>query len=685
MVQLLLFLSVYFVSFVDKPITNVSPALSPRAIDQRQKWNIAIDELDYPVNVDYLDSIRSHGCIIHHTSRWMNGATCSMTDEQAEEVASLSFVSNIEMTRDASSEPIIKRRSVPLSHEECNQLLQLQATDMQSDQQLALYNLQPLHDLGYHGEGILMTICDVGFCKANELSCFRQQKELGHFDFTDDSSDFYGSDGTHGLYCLSTISGQTDEYMGAATEAEYYLMRTEEYETESPKELDNLVAAFEKADSLGTNVFSMSLGYNMFDNEEWDLDYYMLDGKQLRASRAATIAARKGMLVCNVAGNEGNQDWHWIVAPADADSILTVGAVSVDGVIGSFSSYGPTADNRIKPEVCAVGVRTAVINENEQIQYSNGVSYATPLLAGMAATLWSALPDKSAMQIRELIIRSCDRYNNPDNDQYGYGIPNAYAAYMSQVVDIKDSSTITIFGREIDPSQMDSTGVVDVYGDSTLVYNPEENTLTLNNLTLEVGEEESTAINYTGTETLTIVLNDSSSIMADTIIASTADVIITGEGTLIAEGTVPIIGVAEANITFDSVNMHVQSLPSAAAVRRRIRGGKRVDETGGPALSGFGSADFNKVDVTPSDALYGSINSGSSDAEFALYALNGAGEQQVLSEFTLTAKADEPNAVEQISTPQAFDPTKPMYNILGVQVDASYKGIIIQNGNKYLR
>jgi len=133
------------------------------------------------------------------------------------------------------------------------------------------------------------------------------------------------------------------------------------------------------------------------------------------------------------------------------------------------------------------------------------------------------------------------------------------------------------------------------------------------------------------------------------------------------------------------VNMHVQSLPSAAAVRRRIRCGKRLDETGGPALSGFGSAEFNKVDVTPSDALYGPISSGSSDAEFALYIINGAGEQEVLSEFTLTARADDLNAVEQTRTPQPFDPTQPMYNILGMKVGAGYKGIVIQNGNTYLR
>jgi len=219
-------------------------------------------------------------------------------------------------------------------------------------------------------------------------------------------------------------------YLGAATEADYYLIRSEEAETESPKEMDNLVAALEKADSLGTNVFSVSLGYAYFDHLDWSLDYSMLDGKTTRVSRAATIAARKGMLVCVAAGNEGNKDWHWINAPADADSILTVGAVNVDSIIGSFSSYGPSADNRIKPEVCAVGVRAALLGVDGNLRYANGTSFATPLLAGLAATLWSALPNENAMQIRERIIRSADRFNNPDRNQYGYGIPNAYAAYL---------------------------------------------------------------------------------------------------------------------------------------------------------------------------------------------------------------------------------------------------------------
>ena len=439
MLGLLLSLNVFFVSFADKPVQDATPALSPRAIEQRDKWSIAIDELDYPVSTAYLDSLRKYGATIHHTSRWMNGATCSMSDELAEQVASWQFVADVEMTRDDSDPIYVAKRRAPRTEDTYN--MQVAATS--TEKQLALYNLLPLHELGYHGQGILMSICDGGFANANTLNCFRHEQELGHYDFTDDTYDFYGSTGNHGTMCLSSISGIADEYMGAATDADYYLMRSEEEDTESPKEMDNLVAALEAADSLGTNVFSVSLGYAYFDHSEWSLDYSMLDGKSVRVSRAATIAARKGMLVCVAAGNEGNKDWHWISAPADADSILTVGAVNVDSIIGVFSSYGPSADNRIKPEVCAVGVQATLINSNEQVVKANGTSFATPLLAGMAATLWSALPDENAMQIRERIIRSADRYGNPDTKQYGYGIPDAYAAYMAGTTTITETPATT--------------------------------------------------------------------------------------------------------------------------------------------------------------------------------------------------------------------------------------------------
>ena len=424
---LLIILNIFFVSFTDKPVQE-NLALSPRAIEQREKWNIEFDEMDYPVHAVYLDSLRAVGVKIHHTSRWFNGATCEMEDDLAEEVSTWTFVKNVELTRDGStSNPFFQPKRL-LERESTQQIVS--AAAYVTDNQLNLYNLKPLHNAGYYGQGILMTICDGGFYNANTLSCFRQSElELGHFDFTDDVDGFYGSTGTHGTECLSSISGILENYQGAATQAKYYLMRSEENNTESPKEMDNLVAALEKSDSLGVNVFSVSLGYSEFDNSSWSIKKTTLDGKTHRASIAATIAARKGMLVCVAAGNEGDKTWKTISVPADADSILTVGAVSVNGTIAVFSSYGPSADGRVKPEVCAVGYQTALIDPNNNVVKSNGTSFATPLIAGMAATLWSALPSENAMQIRARIIVSADRYDNPDFRRYGYGIPDAWKAY----------------------------------------------------------------------------------------------------------------------------------------------------------------------------------------------------------------------------------------------------------------
>ena len=439
----LIILYAYFVSFLDKPQEG-TPCLSPRAIEQRDKWQIPTDELDYPVNPLYIDSLQHIGIHVYHTSRWFNGATCEMSVTQATMVAQWGFVKAVQITRD-DSDPIYspRKRAQWFNHQTTEQETE-PLIEKWTDKQLELYNLKPLHEAGYEGQGILMTVCDGGFYKANTLPCFRQSElELGHYDWTDDADNFYGVTGTHGTECLSAISGIQNGYYGAATKAQYYLMRSEEAYTESPKEMDNLVAALEKADSLGVNVFSVSLGYAMFDNLTWTLNKYTaLDGKSTRASQAATIAARKGMLVCVAAGNEGNSDWQTISAPGDADSILTVGAVDTEGIIGSFSSYGPSSDKRIKPEVCAVGVQATLITPDGFIVTGNGTSFATPLLAGLAASLWSALPDENAMQIRERIIRSADRYLQPDSLQYGYGIPDAWAAYSMELPESIETSTV---------------------------------------------------------------------------------------------------------------------------------------------------------------------------------------------------------------------------------------------------
>ena len=463
MTSLFTLLSIFFVTFTDKQ-GSAPIAFSDRAVEQRTKWDIPTDSLDYAVSTTYTDSVRALGGKIMHVSRWMNGATIDCEDSIANKIAACSFVKAIEQTRnETDSRRYLYRKQDFLHSSEADMA---QGTDAQ----LALYNLQPLLAAGYKGNGIVMTVIDGGFHNypvgehsGNSLSnTFDTAHWLGSYDFTDDTTNFYGATGYHGTMCLSLIAGDFKEvpsevypdtigsrtkrsypnsaqqdteentYLGAAPAADYYLMRSEEEGKESPKEMDNLVAALEKADSLGVNIASISLGYSVFDNEEWDFGYADMNGQTTRCSQAAQIAARKGMLVCVAAGNEGNKEWHYLTAPADADSILCVGAVDSEGTIAAFSSRGPSSDGRVKPDVCAVGAGSCIIQPSDgSIQYGNGTSFACPLIAGMAACIWSALPDLNAMEIRRRIICSADRYHNPDAD-YGYGIPNAWLAYLGE-------------------------------------------------------------------------------------------------------------------------------------------------------------------------------------------------------------------------------------------------------------
>lgn len=262
-------------------------------------------------------------------------------------------------------------------------------------------------------------------------------------------------------------------------------------------------------------------------------------------------------------------------------------------------------------------------------------------------------------------------------------------------------SVVTIMGKEVDVTDPgDSTLImeeVDVLGDSTILYNTATNTLTLDNVNIEAGDTLTAAISYTGSEPLVIILKDSSTIIADTAISSMSDVIIRGEGTLVAEAVVPIHGSVYARILFDSVSMYVRAYKSPQALRRRIRGVLKLDESGGPALSGFASADFNKTSVTPPDAEYGEVETSEVSASGevvtvtinALYLPNPDGTMEVLSEFTLEAvkddmQWDDEDAVDNVRIKYEFDPMLPMYNILGIQVDATYKGLVIQRGNTYL-
>ena len=453
-------LTIFFLQFVNKAGSDIV-CLSPTALEMREERGIVIDSLDYAVSPLYLDSISRLGAEVLHTSRWMNGATVEANEQTIQVIKQCTFVDTIYLTRTDEESSVIP----PLSLRKREVIIgERQEAKGEGLEQLVQLNLLPLHQAGYKGKGIRVGIADGGFYNADSLESLPHDQWLGYTDLTDDKEDIFGQTGNHGSLCLTAIVAHkeisdgtlagTFTYSGTATEASYYLFKTEEHATESPKEIDNWVAAIEMADSLGLHIVSTSLGYTTFDDEQFNFAYSDMDGLTSRGALASRIAARKGMLLVTAMGNEGNKTWHYLSTPADADSILSVGAVNKDGAIATFSSYGPSADGRVKPEVCAMGEGTSLISPaNNTVITSNGTSFACPLIAGMAACLWSALPEASNMEIREMIIRSCDRYDQP-LEQYGYGIPNAWEAYTMATTDLPNTKHQTPYTKIIHNGQL---------------------------------------------------------------------------------------------------------------------------------------------------------------------------------------------------------------------------------------
>lgn len=312
-----------------------------------------------------------------------------------------------------------------------------------------LFNLAPLHEAGFHGEGITIAVIDVGFFRANDPTVFPQDHIVGEYDLvhddyltgnsavTDSFTIYESPDDYHGTCCLSTMLYHDQYFCGTAPGANYILIRTEDVLHENIDEVDRLARGIRLADQLEADIITISLGYSTFDDEATSYTYDDMNGTS-PAAIAVNEAVEHGRLVCVSAGNDGNKPWHYISTPADAEWALTVGAVKEDSTAAAFSSWGPTADGRTKPEVSALGQKTVVLSTIStdslgqyinQLVYSNGTSFACPEVAGMAACLWQALPHLDAKQLRQLIIESCSQYTMPDC-QIGHGIPNAWTAYQ---------------------------------------------------------------------------------------------------------------------------------------------------------------------------------------------------------------------------------------------------------------
>ena len=430
--------AVYFKDKANSPYSVQNPAqfLSQRAIERRQKANIKITEQDFPVNPDYIAQVMKTGVKYIGKANWSNYIVVG-TDESGMEnkLKALPCVKNVVeiYNKKVAQKDIL---SILMEKLETKETKSTQGDNLQnlpylnygaSFTQVNMLGIDYMHAKGYTGKDKIIAILDGGFYKVNELGPFSSLREnnqiLGTWDFVMNEASVY-EDITHGMSVLSCIAGiKQGQLIGTGPGAKFFLLRSEDANSETIAEEYNWEMAAVWADSAGADIINSSLGYTHFDGDIGNHTYANMDGNTTVVTRAADLAASKGILVVNSAGNEGASLWHYIGAPADGDSVLAVGAVGNDRKIAGFSSRGPSSDGRVKPNVCAVGLGTIVCSGSGTIVPANGTSFSGPLIAGAAACLWQANPDKTNMEIFDAIQRSAHKYNSPDDD-YGYGIPN---------------------------------------------------------------------------------------------------------------------------------------------------------------------------------------------------------------------------------------------------------------------
>lgn len=427
--------NIYWVQFTDKAnspysIDNPEAYLSQRALDRRARLGIEIDEYDIPVNPQYLQAVADCGAQLLNPSKWLNGV--SIYTSSSSVIDAINALDFVEVVRNCENHPEAQRnKEIWLANEMKVSGSPVVARDFYGGAHDQVYQLRvnELHDMGFDGTGVVIAVLDGGFVGTDTHPCFDNMREegrlLGVRDFVYNSSSVY-SQSTHGTSCLSTIAAYDPQNMvGTAPKASFYLFHTEDGESENIVEEYNWVSGAEYADSLGVDVCSTSLGYIDFDMPQWDHPFEHYDGHTAPMTIGAEIAASRGIICTNSAGNEGD-GMCTLGIPGDAEHILTIGAVDANGQRAYFSSVGPTYDGRIKPDVMAIGEGTYVASGySGWMDYYNGdgTSFSNPVLAGAVACLRQARPDASVQEICDAVRMAGNNANTPDN-YYGYGIPD---------------------------------------------------------------------------------------------------------------------------------------------------------------------------------------------------------------------------------------------------------------------
>ncbi len=428
-----------FVFFKDKPnaaafYANPLTELTQKALDRRTNLGIALNDQDAPIEPTYIQNVRNLGFTVTDYSKWLNGVAVNATAEQIILLESQSYVQNVEsFVKNPSGgkgphQNEFEKIEAKLSNEANFDYGSATA-------QMEQINLIALHQQGFTGEGITIALLDNGYQKVDTGSTFARLRDhnkiKGGYNFVLKNSNLYqiGALNYHGTYCLGTIGGYVEgSYAGSAPDAEYYLYVTETRTEEIPEEELYWIEGAEDADRKGVDIISSSLAYSTFDDSRYNYTYSDMTGTRSFIARGAQIAAEKGILIFEAAGNSGDSTWHYILTPGDNEKVFTVGAVTADGTSSDFSSYGPNYLGIIKPDASALGSNTVLVY-NDNIIQSSGTSFSTPLAAGGTASLLQALPKTTSRELIKNTLRQNASLYPSNTAQMGYGILNFGDAY----------------------------------------------------------------------------------------------------------------------------------------------------------------------------------------------------------------------------------------------------------------
>ena len=503
----------YLVKLADKnnspySLENPEEFLSQRSLDRRSNAGISLYTSDLPVTPQYIQDVESLDVNVHNKLKWINSLIVTSDEDKMSELEALDFVASVSTLSTpswaASQNKAFfdnEKHQIELVAEKNS--LEASAIDYGfAENQIKMMNGHVLHDAGYTGDGLVIAVLDAGFKETDQIDVFQPLFNNGQILSTRDvirpqESVYSSSSHYHGTAVLSTMAANIPGTMvGTAPDAQYHLIVTEDQYAENLIEEYWWIDGAEYADSVGADIINSSLGYSTFDASADNHTYDDMNGETTPITLAADMAMDKGILVVTSAGNSGGSSWYYVTAPADGKKAFTIGAVDGNGNSASFSSHGPTADGRIKPDIVAQGQGTAYVfpdGAGGSISNGNGTSFSSPIIAGMSACFWQANPEMTNFEVKQNIILASDKLETPGPD-YGHGLPDFNKAMNSLIArQIKGSDkTFIIYPNPVtedDQLKVNYRGSQSVHGSLT-IYTQEGRQVETKEVSFSTGEVE---------------------------------------------------------------------------------------------------------------------------------------------------------------------------------------------------